>query len=259
VILELTLLVKLLFCGIERLRPRRPFRHGVLTRWSGNGLLMAGNAVLVRGLFVPGAAIGTALYCEANGIGLFQAAKAPPLAAGIVGWLALDLVMWGQHWLQHRLGLLWRSHRVHHSDLDLDVTTSLRFHPFEACYTVLARILCVGALGVPAAAVAIYEVALVVSSSMVHSSLPVPERLDAALRWIFTTPDVHRVHHSTLSEMESNYGAVLTTWDRLFRTYRAQPEKGHLDMELGLPERRDAGSLHLLTLLSLPFHSPRRG
>ena len=167
------------------------------------------------------------------------------------------LAKWFQHWVQHRVRFLWRSHRVHHSDLDVDFTTSLRFHPFEAVFSTLVRILAVAALGVPVPGALVYEVGLNVSGTLSHANLPIPERVDAILRWLLVTPDVHRVHHSAAPEMEHNYGSVMTLWDRLFRTYQAQPEKGHLDMELGLRDQRDGNALHLFALLLLPFRPDR--
>jgi sterol desaturase/sphingolipid hydroxylase (fatty acid hydroxylase superfamily) len=240
---------------MEHWRPRRAFQHGLANRWVGNGGMLALGSLFVRLLFAPGAALGTAWYCEQNGVGLLHATGASFAVAAIAGWLALDFAMWLQHWVQHRSSLLWRSHRVHHTDLDVDFSTSLRFHPFEAAWTTLARVLTVGLLGVPVVVALVYEVSLSVVSTLSHSNLDVPERVDAWLRRVIVTSDVHRVHHSAAAERESNYGSVLTAWDRMLGTYVAQPEKGHRDMELGLPEHRDAASLHLPALLWMPFRA----
>jgi len=252
--------VKLVALACERLWPRRPFRHGVLNRWSGNGGLLATNMAVVALLFPPAGVVAMAWYCAANDIGLLnQWAGTPAWVALPLSFMVIDLAMWAHHWLLHRFDFLWRAHQVHHSDLDLDFSSSLRFHPFEVIFTTLVRMLTVAAIGAPLLAVVAYEIALEVTGTFVHASLRVPERADAALRRLLVTPDYHRVHHSAGPEMNRNYALILPVWDRLCGTCREQPEKGHLDMELGLPERRDAGSLHLLTLLSLPFHSPRRG
>lgn len=239
---------------MERLAPRRAFSQGVARRWLGNLGMVPFDLLLVRVLFTAGSTLGLAVYCARQEIGLFHALPAPPPAPVqvAVGFVALDLCMWLQHWLQHKLPFLWRSHRVHHTDLDLDVTTAFRFHPFEAIYTVACRMVFIAAFGLPLAAVLLYEIALELTSSAAHASLRLPERLDAAARQLVVTPDFHRVHHSARApEMHRNFASVLSLWDRVFRTYQAQPEKGHADMELGLPGFR--APLHLLALLALPF------
>jgi sterol desaturase/sphingolipid hydroxylase (fatty acid hydroxylase superfamily) len=212
--------------------------------------------LLLRGVFTTAPTLALAVHCTREGTGLLHARPAPlpmPLQTAI-GFVALDLCMWLQHWLQHKLPVLWRSHRVHHTDLDLDFTTSFRFHPFEALFTVTCRLLLIAGLGLPLAAVLLYEVVLKITSSTAHASLRIPERAEAIVRRLLVTPDFHRVHHSARApEMERNFASVFSFWDRAFGTYQAQPEKGHLDMELGLQEHRDARALHLLALLALPF------
>jgi len=259
-IVRIVLLFKMVILAIERVWPRRRFRHGVLNRWSGNGGLFAVNLAVVALVFPPGTATAMAWYCRENDIGLLnQWAGAPGWLALPLAFVAVDLSMWANHWLMHRFDFLWRAHQVHHSDLELDVSTSLRFHPFETVFTVTVRMLAVAAIGAPLLAALAYGVVLDLMNTTSHASLPIPERLDAALRWLLVTPDYHRVHHSAAPEMNRNYAVILPVWDRLLGTYQAQPKKGHLDMEIGLPDRRDDRSLHALALLLLPFRSLRNG
>jgi len=216
------------------------------------------NIAVVRVIFPPGGTVAMAYYCVQNDIGLLNLVDAPAWVAFPVAMLAIDFVMWFQHRLLHRFSFLWRAHQVHHSDLDLDFSTALRFHPFEAVFSVFMRMLAVAAFGAPVLAVAFYEITLEVLDTLGHADVRIPTRLDAVLRWVHVTPDYHRVHHSVAPEMNQNYALIFTLWDRLLGTYQAQPEKGHLDMKLGLPDRRQAASLHYFGLLLLPFRSLRR-
>ncbi len=241
---------------VERLAPRRPFAQGVAIRWLGNFGLAAGGIALASGLIAVGGALTVAIWCEQNGVGLLhRIASPPPLAAQLIlAFVTLDVCMWLQHWIQHKVPILWRVHRVHHTDLDVDFTTSFRFHPFEAVWAVAWRSLLVAALGLPIAGVFLYQIVLQLVGPLSHASLRIPERADAVVRTLLVTPDLHRVHHSARApETDRNFGVVLSVWDRLFRTYQAQPEKGHLDMELGLQGHRDPRALNLGHLLLLPF------
>jgi sterol desaturase/sphingolipid hydroxylase (fatty acid hydroxylase superfamily) len=257
-IAQILLLIKLVACVVERLWPRRPFRHGVLTRWTGNGGMLLTNIGVIGVVFPPGGSAAMAYYCVHNDIGLLNLVDTPWWLAVPAGLLAIDFVMWFQHRLLHRFAFLWRAHQVHHSDLDLDFTTALRFHPFEAAFTVMMRMLAVAAFGAPMLAAVVYEIALEALDTLGHADVRIPGRLDAVLRWVHVTPDYHRVHHSAAPEMNRNYALIFTLWDRIFGTYQAQPEKGHLRMKLGLPDRRQAASLHYFTLLLLPFRSLRQ-
>ena len=252
----LILLVQAAMGLVERLAPRRPFSHGVATRWLGNFGLAAGGIALASGLIAVGGSVTVAIWCAQNEVGLlYRLADPPPLAAQVVlAFVALDVCMWLQHWIQHKVPFLWRAHRVHHTDLDVDFTTSFRFHPFEAVWAVAWRSLLVAVLGLPIAGVLLYQLVLQLVGPLSHASLRIPERVDAVARKLLVTPDLHRVHHSARApETDRNFGVVLSVWDRLFRTYQAQPEKGHLDMELGLQGHRDPRALHLGQLLILPF------
>jgi len=248
------ILFKLLVCAVERAWPRHPFRAGIQRRWIGNAGLFAVGLVSVGWMVLPGGPIGVAFYCSQHGFGLLRQVTAHRLIEGIAGFLVIDFFMWLQHWVQHRVGLLWRSHRVHHTDLDLDFSTALRFHPFEALFAIGVRALMVALFGVSIFGALFYEIALDVSSTLVHSNLRVPPRADAVLRRIFVTPEVHRVHHVSGPSMERNYATILSVWDRLFHTYQAPSPPG-TSLELGLPGHRDAAALGVFALLLLPFRA----
>ena len=176
--------------------------------------------------------------------------------AALIGFLALDLVIYLQHVVFHKVPLLWRLHRMHHADLDIDVTTGVRFHPIEILISLAIKIAVILALGIPVVAVILFEVLLNVTSMFNHSNVSMPAWLDRVLRFIVVTPDMHRVHHSVLRhETDSNYGFNLPWWDRLFGTYRPQPRPATPAMTIGLPTFRDPGELRLDRLLTQPFRN----
>ena len=233
--------------------PRRPLSQSRRRRWPGNLGLVAVDTVLVRVLF-PAGAVGAALLAEARGWGFFNAVAAPGWLTGAASVVLLDLVIFGQHVLFHRVPVLWRLHRVHHADLDFDVTTGLRFHPVEIGLSMLIKVAAVLAIGAPAAAVLVFEVLLNTSSMFTHGNVRLPRGLDRAMRWLLVTPEMHRVHHSIIRrETDSNFGFNLSIWDRLFRTYRAQPKAGHEGMAIGIGAFRDARELALHRLLLQPL------
>jgi sterol desaturase/sphingolipid hydroxylase (fatty acid hydroxylase superfamily) len=236
--------------------PRRRWSVGRARRWPGNLAVLAIDALAVR-LLIPTAAVGVALIAAAHGFGLFNLLGWPAWLAGAAGFVALDLVIYGQHVVFHRVPWLWRLHRVHHADLDIDVTTGVRFHPIEILLSMVVKIAAVALLGVPAAAVVAFEVVLNATSVFNHSNAALPGWLDRAVRLVVVTPDMHRVHHSAVrAETDSNFGFNLPWWDRLFRTYRAEPAAGHDAMTVGLPIFRDPGELRLDRLLTQPFRAP---
>jgi sterol desaturase/sphingolipid hydroxylase (fatty acid hydroxylase superfamily) len=168
--------------------------------------------------------------------------------------VVLDMAIYFQHRLFHAVPVLWRLHRMHHADLDLDVTTGARFHPLEILLSMAIKVAVVIALGAPAVAVVLFEILLNASSMFNHANLRLPLAVDGALRWLIVTPDVHRVHHSVIrAETDSNFGFSLSWWDRLFGTWRAQPEKGHDGMTIGLPVFRNPEQLRLDRMLVQPF------
>lgn len=247
----------------EILLPRRePVRHEGRAlkgrRWFSHGLLTIVNSLVLRLIF-PAAAVGTALYASTNDIGLFNVIDVPWFVAAIVAFLVLDFAVWLEHWASHKIPLLWRIHQMHHADTDLDVTTALRFHPLEIILSMVWKAAIVIAFGAPVAVVLIFEIVLNGMAMFNHSNAKLPLWLDRLVRLIFVTPDMHRVHHSIIQpETDSNYGFNFSFWDRLFKTYKAQPQGGHEAMQIGLEYYRDDKPSHLIWLLSLPFrHIPK--
>ena len=240
----------------ELLAPRRPLAVGRASRWPSNlGILVAD--VLVVRLLLPTAAAGVALVAAERGFGLFHVIGLPFWLAAPIGFLALDLVIYGQHVMFHHVPWLWRLHRMHHADLDIDVTTGVRFHPVEILLSLVIKIATVALLGIPAAAVVCFEVVLNATSMFNHANASLPRWLDRVARLMLVTPDMHLVHHSVLrQETDSNFGFNLPWWDRLFGTYRAEPRAGHDGMTIGLPVFRDPGELRLDRLLTQPFRKP---
>ncbi|MGB8528845.1 MAG: sterol desaturase family protein, partial [Rhodoplanes sp.] len=211
----------------ELLRPRREQAIPRARRWPGNIGVVAIDTLLVRVLF-PMTAVGLALTAEARGWGLFNALGLPAWIAVVGSVLILDLAIYLQHVLFHAVPGLWRLHRMHHADLEFDVTTGARFHPIEIVLSMTIKLAVVAALGAPALAVLIFEVLLNATAMFNHSNVRLPEGIDRVLRWLVVTPDMHRVHHSiVVRETNSNFGFNLPWWDRLFGTYRAQPAAGH--------------------------------
>jgi sterol desaturase/sphingolipid hydroxylase (fatty acid hydroxylase superfamily) len=211
------------------------------------------DTLLVRVLF-PTTAVGLALIAEERGFGLFNAIGLPALVGVVVSVIVLDLAIYLQHVLFHAVPALWRLHRMHHADLEFDVTTGLRFHPIEILLSMMIKLAVVAALGTPAVAVLIFEVLLNATSMFSHSNVRIPLGLDRVLRWFVVTPDMHRVHHSILSrETNSNFGFNVPWWDRLFGTYRAQPAAGHDAMTIGIEQFRDPRELGLDRMLLQPL------
>jgi sterol desaturase/sphingolipid hydroxylase (fatty acid hydroxylase superfamily) len=247
----------------EILAPRRPRSVARRWRWPSNLGILVVDALAVR-ILIPVAAVGAALIAAGNGWGLFHAIGLRLSLAALLGFLALDLAIYAQHVAFHKAPLLWRLHRMHHADPDFDVTTGVRFHPFEILISMLIKIAVVIALGIPPVAVIAFEVVLNATSMFNHGNVAMPSWLDRALRAIVVTPDMHRVHHSVdARETDSNFGFNLSWWDRLFRTYRAAPQAGHAGMTIGLPTFRDRAELRLDRLLTQPFRGdlgdlPRR-
>lgn len=248
--------VLLLVALWEIVAPRRPLLDSKRSRWFANLSLVVIGTIVVRLLF-PILPVALAGVAEARGWGIFNVLQPAPWLKFILSFLILDFVIYLQHLLFHHLPILWRLHRMHHTDLDLDVTSGNRFHPLEIVISMLIKMAAVMFLGAPAAAVLAFEVALNACSMFNHGNIKLPAAFDRLLRLLLVTPDMHRVHHSTiLRETNSNFGFNFPWWDRICGTYRPQPEKGHLDMEIGLKEYRDPKRLHLFRLLLQPFTSP---
>lgn len=242
----------------ELLTPRRRQVFGRLRRWPGNVGIVVLDTLLVRLVF-PTAAVGVALLAEAQGWGVFHALEAPIWLAIIASVILLDLAIYLQHVLFHAVPVLWRLHRMHHADLEFDVTSGVRFHPFEILLSMAIKLGVVAALGAPAAAVLIFEVLLNATSLFNHGNVRLPLQVDRVLRWVVVTPDMHRVHHSVVPrETNSNFGFNLPWWDRLFGTYRAQPAAGHEGMTIGIEQFRDPRELRLDRMLLQPFREDDR-
>ena len=243
----------------ENLTPRRPQAIARNWRWPNNLGVVAVDVVLVR-ILSPVTAVGLALVAEAHGFGLFHVIGLPTWASIIVSVILLDLAIYLQHVLFHAVPALWRLHRMHHADLELDVTTGLRFHPVEISLSLAIKLAVVAAFGTPAVAVLIFEVLLNATSMFNHSNVRVPQEIDRVLRWFVVTPDMHRVHHSILRrETNSNFGFNLPWWDRLLGTYRAQPAAGHDAMTIGIEQFRDSRELGLDRMLLQPFRGDAGG
>lgn len=237
----------------ELLNPRRALGTSKKMRWFNNLVIVLLDTVIVRLLF-PLVPMSMALLAQERGWGLFNNLGVPYLLEVTVAVIVLDFVIYLQHVLFHAVPLLWRFHMVHHADLDLDVTSGVRFHPIEIILSMGIKLAAVGSLGLPALAVFIFEILLNGTSMFNHSNVFIPLKLDRIIRLLIVTPDMHRVHHSViLSETDSNYGFTLSWWDRILGTYRAQPAKGHQWMTIGLSLFLDEKRQTLPWLLALPF------
>lgn len=241
----------------EFLAPRRTNTYSRWQRWPHNIGIVFLNTIVMRLVF-PMAAIGIALAAERAGWGLFnQITILPPWLVIVLCVVMLDLTIYLQHVLVHGVPLMWRFHRMHHTDLDYDVTTGSRFHPVEILFSMVIKIIVVSALGAPVEAVLVFEVILNASAMFNHANARLPLSLDRILRLFVVTPDMHRVHHSIIAgETNSNYGFALPWWDRIFGTYKDQPKEGHQDMIIGINQFRHASELRLDKMLSQPFRQP---
>ena len=237
----------------ELAAPRRKPFFDRRSRWPHNlGLLLVD--VLVLRVLAPGAAIAVAWAAQEQGWGLLGALSLPSWLAVLIGVVLLDLAIYFQHVMFHAVPTLWRLHRVHHTDLDFDVTTGTRFHPVEIVISTGIKCTAVAAIGAPPVAVLIFEVLLNATAMFNHANASLPARVERWVRLLVVTPDVHRVHHSVrYEESSSNFGFNLPWWDRLFGTYRAQPAAGHEAMTIGVDAFRSAGELRLDRLLLQPL------
>ena len=240
----------------EAAAPRRPRAYSRLTRWPGNLAIVTLNTVLVR-VLIPATAVSLALIGAKRGWGVMNNLPVPSWSAIAGSVVLLDLAIYLQHVMFHAVPGFWRLHRMHHTDLDFDVTTGARFHPIEIVLSMLIKLGAVAAFGTPAAGVLIFEVLLNATSMFNHGNLRLPGRLDRYLRWLVVTPDMHRVHHSiVVGETNSNFGFNLPWWDRLLGTYRDQPAAGHEGMIIGIEQFREARELRLDRMLLQPFRGP---
>lgn len=238
----------------ELIAPRRPLSMGRGVRWGSNLGIVALNTLLVRLVF-PMAAAGFALVVSEKYWGLLNFINLNKGVEIIIALLVLDFAIYLQHRLFHAVPVLWRLHRMHHADLDYDVTTGARFHPIEIILSMSIKFGVILLIGAPVVAVILFEVLLNATAMFNHGNVRLPLFIDRWLRWIVVTPDMHRVHHSVIRrETDSNFGFNLPWWDRLLSTYIAQPEKGHQGMEIGLPQFRRFSDNRLDQMLLQPFH-----
>ncbi|SLN61765.1 Fatty acid hydroxylase superfamily protein [Roseovarius albus] len=244
-----------LFALIESAAPRRRRLQPRTQRWFTNWAIVVIDTLLLRALAIamPLLAVGAAIDTQAQGFGLFNLINMPLWLAVILTVLIFDFAIWAQHLFTHKIPILWRFHRVHHADRDIDVTTAIRFHPVEIAFSMLLKIGLVYLLGPPALGIVLFEIILNGTAMFNHANIRLPLPIDTALRRFLVTPDMHRVHHSDLrEEHDSNYGFALSIWDKIFGTYIAQPGKGHDDMTIGLRWQDDRPS-KLGWSLWLPF------
>jgi len=248
------LLGGLLFVALwESVAPTRRLVANTAIRWIDNFGLLAIDNVLMRLVF-PVLAIGLSMVAAEQGWGLLSQVALPGYVDMLVGLLVLDFISYAQHWLLHKVPLLWRLHKVHHCDIDYDCTTGFRFHPLESIFTIGVQLTVIVAMGVPPIVMISYELVFIVTALLNHGNISLPLGLDRYLRLVFVTPDMHRVHHSAdTREGNSNFAGILSFWDRLFGTYCSRPAAGQRGMMTGLAEYRDPERLHFHHLLLLPF------
>lgn len=236
----------------ELARPARSLRDGRGWRWFGNFALVALATLSLR-VLVAMSAVAVALHASEQQHGLLNHVALPVGVSVALAMVALDLLVYIQHWTFHRVPLLWRLHRVHHADRDYDVSTALRFHPIEIMASLGIKLGAVYALGAPAASVILFEVLLNGAAMFNHGNVNLGPRLDSLLRYVMVTPAMHRIHHSARpSETNSNFGFNLPWWDHVFGTYRSSSVDGDAGITLGLPEYQERRQ-GLLAMLLLPF------
>ena len=246
-----------LIAAYELVAPRRALTLARRSRWPSNLAIVLLNTLLVRAL-LPVTAVSMAMWGEERGRGLFHAfGPLPPWLVVPATVVLLDLAIYLQHILFHAVPILWRLHRMHHADLDVDVTTGARFHPVEIVLSMLLKFGVIAALGASPLGVLVFEILLSTGSLFNHGNLRLPLGADEMLRWMIVTPDMHRVHHSVApEETNRNFGFTLSWWDRICGTYRAQPAAGHVGMTLGIAQFRNRRDLRLDRLLLQPIRDP---
>jgi sterol desaturase/sphingolipid hydroxylase (fatty acid hydroxylase superfamily) len=240
----------------EAVAPRRRRAYSRFRRWPSNLAIVVLNSMLLR-IALTATAVSLAALGSQRGWGLLNNLPLPFWSKIIGSVIVLDLAIYLQHVTFHAVPVLWRVHRMHHADLDFDVTTGVRFHPIEIILSMLIKFGVIAALGAPALGVLIFEVLLNATSMFNHGNVRIPTRVDRVLRWLVVTPDMHRVHHSiVVDETNSNFGFNLSWWDRLLGTYRPQPAAGHDWMMIGIDQFRQARELWLDRMLLQPFRGP---
>lgn len=247
--------ILLIMALLEHIFPCRQRLISRPLRWVNNLGLVFLNSALMR-MIIPVSLIWFTDELAGHHWGLFNMIEIPFIIRFILSLIILDLAIYLQHRLFHQVPVLWRLHRLHHADLDYDVTTGLRFHPIEILLSMVIKFAVVAALGAPGFAVLVFEITLNGMAIFNHANIKLPRTLDKFLRFFVVTPDVHRVHHSHLpAEYNRNFGFNLSCWDRFFGTYTAQPTAGHQDMTIGLEQFRDPCEARLDKMLTQPFRA----
>lgn len=252
------LTVFLLMVGWEYLNPRRPLVTLRRQRWPLN-LGLAGLNMLLMRLSVGSIAYLSATTAKEHDLGLFNQFVMPNGLSIALTLLCLDFAIYAQHIVSHQWTFLWRLHQVHHTDIEMDVTTAVRFHPLEIVLSMAYKVVCIVLMGANPLAVVAFEIILNATATFNHSNINIPPQWDKYLRYLLVTPDMHRIHHSVIrNEMDSNYGFSISCWDRLCRTYTAQPQSPQTEMAIGLPGFRQLGELNFMRLLLLPFQTLKK-
>jgi sterol desaturase/sphingolipid hydroxylase (fatty acid hydroxylase superfamily) len=247
-----------LMAAWEVVAPRRALRVSRPARWFTNLSITFLNSVVGRYLF-PITATWLALSAQAHGWGILNYLNAPHLVGGIISIAILDVAIYAQHFFFHKIRFFWYFHGMHHTDLDIDVTTGARFHPVEIAISLVIKMGLIILIGIPAWSFLLFEILLNGTSMFNHSNVRINTKIDRFLRLVLVTPDMHRVHHSVIiKERDSNFGFNLPWWDRIFGTYKSQPAAGHDNMVIGLANFRDPKGLTLHRLLTLPFVKGRK-
>lgn len=238
---------------VEVLIPKKTRTMPRTSRWTTNLLLVVVDSLVLR-ITMPILAVALASWSEVNNIGVLNWLSLPSFIEIIAAVILLDMAIYFQHVMSHKMPMLWMFHKVHHADRDIDVTTGLRFHPIEIVFSMFYKLVWILLLGPSASAVILFEIILNGSAMFNHSNISLSKKLDNRLRKIIVTPDSHRVHHSVIQqETDSNYGFFLSIWDKLFGTYNPQPKDTHDGMIIGLDEYQTAAPSTLKWCLTVPW------
>ncbi len=248
----------LLMIGWEYLSPRRTLRTGRKHRWPVNLGLAALNMAIMR-VTMGSVAYLTAMTAREQNFGLLHQFSCPDELSILITLLFLDFAIYLQHILAHKWPLLWRLHQVHHTDIEMDATTTVRFHPLEIMLSMVYKVICIALIGGNPAAIVIFEILLNATATFNHSNVYIPAKWDKIIRYVLVTPDMHRIHHSVIpKETDSNYGFSISCWDRLFKTYTAEPQLPQTEMPVGLANFREERELNFYRLLLLPFQTQKK-
>lgn len=246
------------FLFVEELLPKRRIGLAYKIRWTANFSFLLINLVLLR-FAVPVAMVELAFFLQKQQIGLFNNYLVPEAMLFVIAVIILDGSKYAMHRLAHKLPFLWRLHRVHHSDVDFDVTTSIRHHPLESLISNFVDLAVISIFGLPPEAIIVWVIAASTVDLFNHANLRIPVGLDISLRWLLVTPDMHRIHHSSYQpETDSNFSSFLSFWDRFFGSYRATPKLSHQEMEIGLDNWREQTQQSIFSLLLNPFYTIRK-